>query len=302
MRPFWIWMLYLAVVFLGGALLAPWLYWLTQWGSAHWDFLKPLADNPFHRFVSRSFLFMALAGLWPLAGVLKMGKPGRWGWQKAADKWSGLAFGFCLGLGSMAVLVGLALMMGARELGAAHSVMQLLVHFLKTVGTAIIVAVIEETVFRGMVLGSFRQGMGIMPALMASSAIYSLVHFFQRLQTPASLDWTSGLAMLPGMLSGFVDWQMLLPGFINLFLVGLILGWAFIKTGNLYLSAGLHAGWIFWLKYYGYLTLANSSANPWIWGTNKLVDGWVAMPILAAAGVVLVVRLNRRGRKEEGPD
>lgn len=295
-------MLYLAAVFLGGALLAPWLYGLTQWGSAHWDLLKPLAGHPFHRFVSRSFLFLALAALWPLASALNMGKPARWGWSDVPGKWFGLAFGFGLGLASMAVLVGLALMMGARELGAAHSVMQLLVHFLKTIGTAAIVAVIEETVFRGMVLGSFRQGMGIMPALMASSAVYSLVHFFQRLQTPSTLDWTSGLAMLPGMLRGFVDWQMLVPGFINLFLVGLILGWAFIKTGNLYLSAGLHAGWIFWLKYYGYLTLATTSANPWIWGTNKLVDGWVAMPILVAAGVVLVVRLNRRGRKKEEPD
>ena len=55
--------IYIAVVFIGGALLAPWLYRLAQ----SFEHLTPqIANAPFHRFLDRSFLIFALAGLWPV--------------------------------------------------------------------------------------------------------------------------------------------------------------------------------------------------------------------------------------------
>lgn len=63
MRPAHALVIYIAAVFLGGALLAPWLYWLAQAGT---DSFPKLANTPFHRFVNRSLLLLALAGLWPL--------------------------------------------------------------------------------------------------------------------------------------------------------------------------------------------------------------------------------------------
>src|SRR6185295_13366099 len=59
--------LYLLAVFIGGALLAPGLYFLAQ------SFAEPfshLANSPFHRFVNRSLLGVALLGLWPLLRAL----------------------------------------------------------------------------------------------------------------------------------------------------------------------------------------------------------------------------------------
>src|SRR5579862_2801435 len=66
MRPILSLLVYFVVVFLGGALLAPWLYWLAQWGGGQWHPLARLAANPFHRFVGRSLLGLAVVGLWPL--------------------------------------------------------------------------------------------------------------------------------------------------------------------------------------------------------------------------------------------
>jgi membrane protease YdiL (CAAX protease family) len=117
-------------------------------------------------------------------------------------------------------------------------------------------------------------------ALVASSAIYALVHFFQNPPTPSRITWNSGLEVLPRMCRGFVDFEMLVPGFFTLLLAGIILGLAYQRTGNLYFSAGLHAGWIFWLKFYGAVTIPNEAASQWFWGTGKLVDGWLALGLL----------------------
>ena len=53
---------------------------------------------------------------------------------------------------------------------------------------------------------------------------------------------------------------------------------------ELHVSIGIHSGWIFWLKSYGFLTQEKPDANTWIWGSGKLIDGWIALLVL---GLVL---------------
>ena len=79
------------------------------------------------------------------------------------------------------------------------------------------------------------------------------------------------------MLGGFADFHALVPGFFNLTLAGILLGLAYQRTGNLYFSIGLHAGWIFWLKTYGAFTTGAPHAATWFWGTGKMIDGWLAL-------------------------
>ena len=76
------------------------------------------------------------------------------------------------------------------------------------------------------------------------------------------MAWNSGLILLPRMLGGFADFHALVPGFFNLTLAGVLLGLAYQRTGNLYFSIGLHAGWIFWLKTYGAFTPARRMRRP----------------------------------------
>jgi membrane protease YdiL (CAAX protease family) len=95
------------------------------------------------------------------------------------------------------------------------------------------------------------------------------------------------------MLSGFVEVERVVPGFLNLTLAGALLALAYQHTGNLYFSIGLHAGWIFWLKFYGFFTRDVASANAWFWGTRKLIDGWLALIVLALVGLVLLKLMPR---------
>ncbi len=281
MRPLRSILVYWGIVFLGGALLAPWLYRLTQAGAGLSPALQKLADQPFHRFVNRSLLALAILGLWPFLrsmGVKSWRAVGL-GWH--SEIWRQAACGGGVGFGSLALVALLSWAAGARQLNLDHSASELLNHVLSAILTAAFVATVEELVFRGALFGALRQAWRWPPALVMSSLAYALLHFFQRPEPLSEINWASGLALLPRMMRGFSDLEQLVPGFLNLALAGLTLGLAYQRTGRLYFSIGLHAGWIFWLKTYGFLTRDVAGASIWLWGTHKLIDGWIAFLILA---------------------
>jgi membrane protease YdiL (CAAX protease family) len=149
-----------------------------------------------------------------------------------------------------------------------------------------VVAILEELVFRGALFGLLRQSMPWPAALVVSSAIYSAVHFIQKGETALPVRWDSGLALL---------WEMLrhppplVPAFFTLFVAGSILALCYQRTGALYFSIGLHAGWIFWLKAYGFLSHP-SGAHSSFWGADNLIDGWLSCIVL----VILLVLIGRQ--------
>src|SRR5262249_5199828 len=77
------------------------------------------------------------------------------------------------------------------------------------------------------------------------------------------------------------------PGFLNLTLAGVILGLAYQRSGSLHFSIGLHAGWIFWLKTYGFATVETAADSVWFFRTGKLINGWLAFVVLTALLVVI---------------
>ena len=278
MRPLWALVIYIVVVFFGGALLAPWLYWLAQ----HFAQAFPkLANAPFHRFVDRSFLILALAGVWPLLRALGAKSLREIGLVPPYGQSKKLFGGFLLGFVSLAVVAGIALAYGGRALTGDASAGKIIGTVLGAAGTAVVVATLEEILFRGGVFGGLRRMFYWPLALVLSSLIYALVHFLHRADFTGAVVWYSGLELLPRLLAGFADFHALVPGFFSLTLAGVLLGLAYQRTGNLYFSIGLHAGWIFWLKIFGAFTAGVPQAAIWFWGTGKMIDGWLAFIVLA---------------------
>jgi membrane protease YdiL (CAAX protease family) len=278
MRPLRALAIYIVVVFIGGALFTPWLYRLAQL-LAH--SFPQAANAPFHRSLDRSFQLFALAGLWPLLRALGAKSGRELGIVPPYGQWKKLFGGLLLGFSTLAAVGVIAIGFGGRALVHDLTPRQLVAGISSAVGTAVVVATLEEILFRGGIFGGLRRVLYWPFALVISSAIYAIVHFLQRAELTGRVAWNSGLALLPQELGGFADLHALVPGFFSLTLAGLLLGLAYQRSGNLYFSIGLHAGWIFCLKIYGQLTAQAPQTAIWFWGTQNMYDGWLAFFALA---------------------
>jgi hypothetical protein len=297
MRPVRSLLVYFVLVFVGGALLAPWLYWFTLGLAAHSPLFEKLASNHFNRFVDRAVLGAALLGLRPLLRSWDMLHCRDLGLKAGNRPVTRVAFGFLLGFGSLACVALLAISLGGRSFNPAHSGSEVVAHVLSAALTAVIVAILEEILFRGTLFGILRKVQSWPVALVLSSVVYALAHFLKKADSPVHIDWLSGLTLLPKMFQGGPQF---IPAVLTLFVAGAILALAYQRTGTLFFSMGLHAGWIFWLKFYGFLTLETTGANPFIWGTDTLVDGWLALPVLGCV-FWIVSRMKTAGERPRWP-
>ncbi len=277
---------YLAAVFLGAAAVAPWVYLAVQ----HYAPGSGIAHQPFHRYVNRCLLVLALAGIWPLVRALGLRSWAEIGWKRSVPWWreagSGLAFGFV----SLALAAVAALVFGGRQWRGDHTIAEWAKHLANAVGSALLVSVLEELLFRGAVFSALRRGGSFAFAAAVSSGVYALVHFFERPPEPIQVDATTGFLMLGRMLHGFMDPSAMFPGLLTLALAGGLLAWARERTGALWFGMGLHAGWIFWLKSYGFLTVEAPGASGSLWGSAKLYDGWSALIVLSLVSIPLALR------------
>ena len=268
--------LYAVAVVLLGALLAPWLFWTLQALAAHVPAVGSLARQPFHRIFDRAILIVAFAGLWPLLRGVGFRSWSDLGFVKAHGGWRHVLVGFALGLGSFALLIIIEVAMGSRSVNFDKSTTQMAGAVLRFLVTGIIVALIEETFFRGALQGALQRGMNVVAAVIVASVIYSALHFVKptRVNIPADqVAWGSGFTCLSGSVTRSLGERDVLVGFVTLFLAGCILGLAYARTRALYLSIGLHAGWV----------LANEFAR-WL-GAYQIIEdkaAWLVLALLLA--------------------
>lgn len=273
-------------VFGGGALLGPCLYWLAQWVADAWPQWHGLAGKPLHRYVLRATMLIAVGGLWPLLRQLGARSWADLGVVPPRGQWQHLGIGVSVGFVSLAVVTVLALLCGARRLDGGLTG-GWWARFPDIAATSVVIGVLEELLYRGAIFGGLRRGMDWRWALWVSSALYAAMHFLRQVNSPAEVHWWSGLALLPQMAGVWTRVDLLLPDFLTLLLAGMVLGLGYQRTGNLYFSMGLHAGWVFWLRYYGHMTDRQPGSLEWWWGSGKLYDGWIAFVTLAAVGFLV---------------
>ncbi|MDP6924946.1 MAG: CPBP family intramembrane glutamic endopeptidase [Candidatus Scalindua sp.] len=162
---------------------------------------------------------------------------------------------FLLGL-SMAVLLiliyyGIGLISGAWVIHMDYDSAGIII--LKIIEYALIaclIGIIEEIFFRGYLLQSFLENMSLPKAVCVCSLIYSILHFFKAdvLVSTGFQPFVGFTTMAQFFKPIFFEFLKNLPATIGLFLVGVVLSYAFIKTKSLYLSIGLHTGMVFMVK------------------------------------------------------
>ena len=138
-----------------------------------------------------------------------------------------------------------------------------------------LIGFMEEIFFRGYLLQSFQENMSLPKAVCVCSLIYSMLHFFK-----ADVFVATGFQPFVGFVTIaqffkpiFFQFFTHLPSIIGLFLVGVVLSYAFIKTKSLYLSIGLHTGMVFMMKADGMFLVRVREKLGWLFGDSKLVTG-----------------------------
>lgn len=285
MRILGYWIGYLILVFVGGAAVAPWLYHGTQWLGHHVSFLSGLADHPFHRFVHRSIFIVAFLGLVPLTRHLGLRSWEAVGFRFQRGAYDRFNSGWVAGFVTVGIVMLVILQIGPATYRRSFepTLFSILSLALKAVLTGVTVGILEELLFRGIVFGSLRGALGVLPAMVVSSAIYSWVHFFAKVSWVGPVSWDSGFQVVRLMIEGLVDPYLLWPAALNLFVAGMILVWLYHRTGDLATSIGLHAGWVIALKLCTGIFKLRGLPGSWT-GSSRLVDGWIALPALLFSG------------------
>jgi len=275
----------LAAYFIGivivAALLAPILFWSAQSLAAHGLF-SFLAKYDFETFFHRSVLIAAALLLWPLLRfihVRSMGDLGlapnpRWGRDLCAGILLSLIPLLCCG-----ALLVVFHVYSFRHTFAWPRLGKVLV-------ASLIVPYIEETFFRGIVLGVLLRTGRKYIAVLAVSALFAAVHFLKAPErTSAIATWTSGLNSIAHSFGRVGDPMMLASAFATLFLFGCILAVARVHTHSLWLPIGLHAGLIFGSGTFSWLTHRQMVALPWV-GKNLLV-GIVPLGVATVTWIIM---------------
>jgi membrane protease YdiL (CAAX protease family) len=188
--------------------------------------------------------------------------------------------GFVVAMLAIAILFGLALGVGGGGAGNHGAAVALIPKYLLS---AIAIAFIEEAFFRAFLLGGMRNDFGNRVALVASAAIYAVAHL---VRSPARFyvtgyEPTAGLITLAHSVDQFTNPAVAIPTLIGLFLLGIVLGEAYILTGSVYFSIGLHCGFVLGAKMWPKIIL-NRAAIPW-W-----IAGGGAIPLVAGAAAWII--------------
>ena len=286
---------YFAGVILLGALLAPPLYWAGQALAAR-GVMTFLAETDFQKFFNRAVLIAAIALVWPMARWLRV------------DGWRGLGLDpdprwwrrFLAGFAIAGLVVA--------AMAAAYIAFDVY-HWKKTLPwgavpavfvSAICVALLEETLFRGAMFGLFRRSMPPRAALCCVTSIFAAVHFLKPMDsfTVRDVAWTSGFSLLPQMFHQFAEPMTLLAGFTTIFTLGWIVGAATLRTRSLWLGIGFHAGLVFVKMSFSKFTKRDAEHLPWI--GDELQIGLVPVAAIALGGLLVAWWLRRESANLRG--
>lgn len=200
-------------------------------------------------------------------------------------------FGLALAGLSMLIYYAIGLSSGAWMMYMDNDSAGVIIrHTVKCLLTGCLIGIIEEILFRGFVLQSFLESMSQPAAVCVCSLVYSMLHFFQAdvFVTTGFQPFVGFTAMAQFFKPLFLHFTKHLPAIVGLFLVGVVLSYAFIKTKSLYLSIGLHSGWVFMMKADGIFLVRIREKFGWFFGDSQLVTGVLIWIFLLC--ILMVIR------------
>ena len=288
-------LIFLIIVLALTSVLSPWFAIGTDWMT---DQLPGVERFPFSRIFNRTFMFSGIVLFFLCRRLIRIGDLAELGFVSLGQGGGDLLRGWSLAVGSLAALVLAMSVADVFEPYFRLSLSKSLLRSFSALLSGVFAGSLEEIFFRGILFKGLLQNGKLFRAFVVSSLFYSALHFVK----PGEAYFVDGFEPLAGFrhllytFTPFSEPLDILPGMFGLFLLGVVLSYAFFRTGNLYLSIGLHAGWIFGLKSVRVFGDYTREDLGWLFGSTdpKIVSGiatWIGI-----IGVLLMVHWLTRNR------
>jgi len=187
---------YFFAVVIGGALLAPPLFWTAPHFSAFF------AKFDFESFFHRALLICALAFLWPLLRSLRLRSFRDLQLEKNRHALRDVVAGILLA--AVPLLVATIALIGTRIFLLKNAVSWNALG--AVLATAIVVPLIEELFFRGLFLGILLRSLRPVVVGLITSAFFAVVHFLKAPTGPnENVTWFSGFHSIANSFAQFAD-------------------------------------------------------------------------------------------------
>jgi membrane protease YdiL (CAAX protease family) len=270
-------LVFVAAVVLLAALLSPPAYWL----------LHPVFEGvPFRRFFSRTALIVALALLWPVLRWMNVRSFSQLGLQRDPRAWRHLHAGLTL---ATLPLLALAVWYFTADIYRFRKEIEW-IKILPIVGTTAVVPIMEEFLFRGVLLGLAVRSFGKWFGVISISLVFATIHFIDSRYDVADVHWGSGFDVLSHAFSNSGGPLMMMFGGLSLFVLGVIFALATLRTKSLWIAVGLHAACVFGQQFLNvvakYRIKPPDAWMPWV-GPN-VVHGMVPTGFVPLAALLVM--------------
>jgi membrane protease YdiL (CAAX protease family) len=276
---------FLAVILLAGLIGASIAYPAYQLTST-------FAPWAFHRVASRIAMLVLIALLVWLCRRLHLNRKPDFGyglpWARfltVSLLWGAIGMATA-GLGAAFLLITQLRVGNADFVASAGSLARI---FFIGLGSGISVALLEETVFRGVMHTAIERESGPWLAALLTAPLFAVLHFFAKVRIPAAdLGWGSGFDLLALSFAPLGHPSWVLDAFLSWLAVGLILTLTRALTGNIAVAIGLHGGWVVVLRMLQESTTRGTSPAyaAWVGHFDGLLGYWL-LPWGAAIAAAL---------------
>ncbi|MCW5892397.1 MAG: CPBP family intramembrane metalloprotease [bacterium] len=273
------------------AVLSPWVAWGTQ--ALGFDFKFSRVWNR----VLQVLLVLAVVFGWrrlDLGNATQIGL--RWPhWRRDLG----------LGLAAGVTGVGVALFVaylgdGVRPAVRFDDPAKMVRKALAGLSGAMLIAVGEEALFRGVLLRRLVLDLGRSGGVAVTTAVYAVVHVLRPGGSREVYAW-AGVDRVVTLFVPLAD-PAALPSIVGLAALGALLAWATLRTGSLWTAIGIHAAFVAVFRV-GRLFVNIRRKPAWLMGPGwpPLIGGVAGLLAVALTGVLLWWALRRRALRGAEP-
>ena len=255
---------------------------------------------PFPRIFDRTVMVTLLVALLCFARPLRLAELLRAGFARPRANLVRVGAGLLLALVAVGTLFGIA-----AYIGPSHSLpyREIAMRASSAVVAAIVIGIIEEGFFRAFLLGGMERDFGGGGAVLISSAIYAMAHV---VRAPAhyyliGIHPAAGMRNLAESAIRLAHPVAAFPELLGLFLLGVVLGEAFLLSRTVYFSIGMHAGFVLCAKSWPAIAGSGMRVPRWLAGRGPvpLIGAPAAWAMAVALMLLLPTLVGRPASPEE---